>query len=244
MNDNVDVSEKSIGEILYFPCEFCEGLHVAQSLFYFDEECKHKFKAKAKEAKDNLEEYNARLLKQKIVQLKNAQVKEYTLEFRSLRKKILERDNNECQLCNMQANDPSLYTGFGNYRALSIHHIDGNKNNNDRFNLIVLCGACNVNIEFILGRLENALRRRAEERIMISRGERIELTPIDWEGAKNEKSRLEQEFQRTRSKMHFLASVHGRFTGKGLVGFEQTNRPEDLSIGNGGKDIRADGGWI
>jgi hypothetical protein len=57
--------------------------------------------------------------------------REYPPEYTaSLRKRILKRDEYTCQHCGVKDN-------------LSVHHIDNNKLNNDRCNLICLCNPCN-----------------------------------------------------------------------------------------------------
>ena len=57
----------------------------------------------------------------------------FTRKFKRL---IRERDGNKCQRCGK--------THKQNWRALEIHHIDHNKNNNDPSNLITVCSSCNV----------------------------------------------------------------------------------------------------
>jgi 5-methylcytosine-specific restriction endonuclease McrA len=58
----------------------------------------------------------------------------YSSEFRKSRYKILNRDFYICQLCGKHEMECQLH----------IHHIDYNKNNNDRNNLITLCCKCNI----------------------------------------------------------------------------------------------------
>jgi len=53
---------------------------------------------------------------------------------KGLKQFIRSRDNNECQ---------NPYCS-GDYRRLTIHHIDFNKNNSSQFNLITLCNPCNA----------------------------------------------------------------------------------------------------
>ena len=52
-----------------------------------------------------------------------------------LKRKIKERDGHECQLCKTHNN-------------LAIHHIDYNKENCEKNNLITLCRSCNVKVNF------------------------------------------------------------------------------------------------
>jgi hypothetical protein len=57
----------------------------------------------------------------------------YSPEFRHLREFIKDRDNHSCQICGK-----SVYRSrFGH-----VHHIDGNKQNNDLNNLSLLCSNC------------------------------------------------------------------------------------------------------
>ena len=61
----------------------------------------------------------------------------FTRKFKRL---IRERDGNKCQRCGK--------TRKQNWRALEIHHIDHNKNNNDPSNLITVCSSCNVYLSY------------------------------------------------------------------------------------------------
>lgn len=56
----------------------------------------------------------------------------YPKEFFKIRLKILKRDNYTCQLCQK----------YGN----SVHHIDYNKHNNEKYNLSCLCHKCNIKV--------------------------------------------------------------------------------------------------
>ena len=58
----------------------------------------------------------------------------YSLEFKRMRHQIRERDNYICQLC--LRNETTLL------QELHIHHIDYNRNNNIKSNLISLCKSC------------------------------------------------------------------------------------------------------
>lgn len=57
-----------------------------------------------------------------------------------LKESIRKRDNYKCQLCNKEKEIKN--------RRLSIHHIDYNKDNNKRKNLITLCLLCNLKVNF------------------------------------------------------------------------------------------------
>ena len=69
--------------------------------------------------------------------------KEYSTEWNNaLRIFIRERDNHCCQFPNCDYNDNQ------EKRKLSVHHIDGDKNNCQEYNLISLCVACHRTVEF------------------------------------------------------------------------------------------------
>jgi len=74
----------------------------------------------------------------------------YPPEYRKIRKEILARDKNICQLCG----------NFGNY----VHHIDYNKHNSNGTNLITVCRDCNTKANykrnFYMKYFRNVLRER------------------------------------------------------------------------------------
>lgn len=55
----------------------------------------------------------------------------YPREYYTIRRWIIERDNETCQICGKDAS-----------RKGQVHHIDGNKNHNTEDNLILLCTVC------------------------------------------------------------------------------------------------------
>lgn len=60
-------------------------------------------------------------------------LKPYSIDWtETLRESIRQRDRYICRLCGQRQSD----------RALSVHHIDGDKNNSNSFNLISLCVYC------------------------------------------------------------------------------------------------------
>lgn len=64
----------------------------------------------------------------------------YPVEFNGeLRESIRERDNYTCQLCGKIQEEE--------YRKLSIHHINHDKDDLSEDNLITLCGSCNSIVE-------------------------------------------------------------------------------------------------
>lgn len=67
--------------------------------------------------------------------------KPYPLEFdNQLKESIRKRDNYQCQLCGIKEKDY--------YRKLDNHHIDYNKDNLDKSNLITLCNQCNCKVNY------------------------------------------------------------------------------------------------
>lgn len=68
----------------------------------------------------------------------------YSPEFNEqLKREIRERDNHTCQSCGMTGEE-----SLEKYRrVLSVHHIDGDKKNSDKKNLVTLCNICNTKVE-------------------------------------------------------------------------------------------------
>ena len=67
----------------------------------------------------------------------------YPFIFKALRKEIRKRDNNTCQICGMKQKE---LKGF--HKKLSVHHIDYNKQNCNKKNLISLCPYCHDKTNF------------------------------------------------------------------------------------------------
>lgn len=69
----------------------------------------------------------------------------YPFEFnKTLKLKIRERDNFECQHCHMtEEGHISIFE-----TVLTVHHIDYNKQNCKEENLIALCNQCNIRVNF------------------------------------------------------------------------------------------------
>lgn len=69
----------------------------------------------------------------------------YSMEFNDkLKTNIRDRDNHICQLCNIS--EKKYREKY--YRNLDIHHIDYDKQNNEKTNLITLCNSCNIKANF------------------------------------------------------------------------------------------------
>jgi DNA-directed RNA polymerase subunit RPC12/RpoP len=69
----------------------------------------------------------------------------YTIEFtEELKEQIRKRDNYKCQNCGMTEEEHLIVYG----RKCHIHHIDYNKENCDKTNLITLCQGCNIRANY------------------------------------------------------------------------------------------------
>lgn len=82
----------------------------------------------------------------------------YPREFFKIRdsRDIHRRDGYCCQLCGL----PEIEEIGGNH--LSIHHIDGNRYNNNFSNLITLCVVCNGKVDFNKKKWEKYFQKRIE----------------------------------------------------------------------------------
>ena len=69
----------------------------------------------------------------------------YTKEFtEDLKEIIRKRDNYECQNCGMTEEEHLIVTG----KSLTVHHIDYNKKNCSKENLITTCNSCNIRANY------------------------------------------------------------------------------------------------
>ena len=69
----------------------------------------------------------------------------YPLEFNEeLKLKIRKRDNYTCQKCGITEEEYIIVYG----QVLCVHHIDYNKENCDKDNLIALCNECNLRVNY------------------------------------------------------------------------------------------------
>lgn len=72
----------------------------------------------------------------------------YGFEFdEKLRNEIRKRDSYECQNCNMTEEEHIVVLG----KVLAVHHIDYDKKNNNKSNLITLCDQCNSRANYWRG---------------------------------------------------------------------------------------------
>ena len=73
--------------------------------------------------------------------------KRYPLEFNDrLRNEIRARDNHICQGENCSMTQEEHFIVYG--RDIEVHHIDSNKFNNDKNNLISLCKQCHIRARY------------------------------------------------------------------------------------------------
>lgn len=83
--------------------------------------------------------------------------KDYPDNWKEIRKAILSRAGNRCELCNAMNKEPHWKTK--SKVVLTIHHIDCNKKNNAPVNLLALCQRCHLRLD--LGRhIKNRRRNR------------------------------------------------------------------------------------
>jgi len=72
--------------------------------------------------------------------------KNYNDNFKWLSKQIRQvRAGNKCELCNATNGKPHWKTA--SKVVLTIHHIDGNKKNDNLLNLIALCQRCHLRLD-------------------------------------------------------------------------------------------------
>ena len=81
----------------------------------------------------------------------------YASEFnKSLKELIRDRDNHKCQECGC----PEIEC----YRKLDVHHIDYNKENCNKKNLISLCSNCNLKVNYNRNYWEKYFKKLIEEK--------------------------------------------------------------------------------
>jgi len=72
----------------------------------------------------------------------------YPKEWKKISKAVIEKANNCCKLCPSANYKPHWKTG--SKVVLTVHHIDGNINNNSKYNLIALCQRCHLILDLEL----------------------------------------------------------------------------------------------
>ena len=65
---------------------------------------------------------------------------EYPYNWQEISYRIREKNNFRCERCGSPNNPTGGYT-------LTVHHLDGNKSNNDDWNLAALCQRCHLTIQ-------------------------------------------------------------------------------------------------
>lgn len=85
--------------------------------------------------------------------------KDYPKDWNELRKKVVERAGNKCELCgkpNYSLSDK------GTRVVLTVHHIDRDKSRRNLINLIALCQKCHLRLD-LEHHMENARKTRLEK---------------------------------------------------------------------------------
>lgn len=71
--------------------------------------------------------------------------KQYPKDWKLISKAIIEHAQNKCELCGAENYKPHWKTG--SKVVLTVHHIDHNKKNSSRYNLIALCQRCHLRLD-------------------------------------------------------------------------------------------------
>lgn len=71
--------------------------------------------------------------------------REYHKEWKKISREVKERAGWGCELCPARHGEPHWKTG--SRVVLTVHHIDGDKKNNSRHNLIALCQRCHLRLD-------------------------------------------------------------------------------------------------
>ena len=137
-------------------CEFCKNEIYPRdrlSRRYCSSECKDldrrgKRVSPNTEFKKGMTPWNKGLTGEKSHSYKNGSSFEpYAVEFnRELREEIKKRDDYTCQLCGMSEKESRKKDTLK--RGLTVHHIDYDKKNNSRENLVTLCKTCNSRVNW------------------------------------------------------------------------------------------------
>ena len=100
----------------------------------------------------------------------------YPKNWKKIRKEILERAENKCELCGAENGKPHWKTG--SKVVLTIAHLDQNRENNAKYNLRALCQRCHNIID-----LPYRIKRRGEKKmIKFKLGTVLKDTVTDFEG--------------------------------------------------------------
>lgn len=71
--------------------------------------------------------------------------KDYHPAWKFISRAVISKANNMCELCDAMNRMPHWKTG--SKVVLTVHHIDGDKNNNNKLNLICLCQRCHLRLD-------------------------------------------------------------------------------------------------
>lgn len=71
--------------------------------------------------------------------------KQYPLDWKLISKGVIEKAKGHCELCDAENYKPHWKTK--SKVVLTVHHIDFDKNNNSRYNLIALCQRCHLRLD-------------------------------------------------------------------------------------------------
>jgi len=82
--------------------------------------------------------------------------KDYPPDWKELRRQVLTRANNKCELCGKE--NYSL-SDKGTTVILTVHHIDNQKSRRNLINLIALCNKCHLRLD-LEQHIENARKTR------------------------------------------------------------------------------------
>lgn len=85
--------------------------------------------------------------------------KDYPDNWKEIRHEIIKRAENKCELCDAENYKPHWKTG--SKVILTIHHINFNKKDNRKANLIALCQRCHLRLDI------GEKQRKRQERDMI-----------------------------------------------------------------------------
>jgi len=86
--------------------------------------------------------------------------KKYPAGWKSIRKEIIKRAENKCELCGADNYKPHWKTK--SKVVLTVHHIDFDIKNNAGYNLLALCQRCHNRLDIPL-RIKNRLKKQAEK---------------------------------------------------------------------------------
>jgi len=86
--------------------------------------------------------------------------KHYPKDWKSISKRIILRAENHCELCEAENGKPHWKTG--SKVVLTVHHINFDKMDNSKYNLIALCQRCHLRLD-LARHIANRARTRMEK---------------------------------------------------------------------------------